>query len=199
VSRPDSEIAGVIAGHAALNRTIERLDAADLAKPSLLPGWTVAHVLAHVARNADSVVRRLQGAIDNEVVDQYAGGAAGRAAEIEESARLPLDQLTTYVRSSSADVERLCDAMPDDAWDRLSRSVSGSEHPARAVVYSRWREVEIHHVDLGLTYTAADWPDALVERMLPDVLNALTGRTNPKELLAWAIGRREAPTLESWG
>ncbi|MEP7055413.1 MAG: maleylpyruvate isomerase N-terminal domain-containing protein [Actinomycetota bacterium] len=198
--RPETEIAGIIAGQAALNKTLDQLSAADLVKASLLPDWSVAHVLAHVARNADSVVRRLQGAIDDEVVDQYAGGKAGRAAEIEESAGLPPIELIAQVRSSSADVERLCAAMPDDAWERLSRAVNGSERPARDVVYSRWREVEIHHVDLGLDhYTAADWPEELVQRMLPEVLDKLAPRTDPRTLLAWTIGRGNAPVLESWG
>ena len=50
--------------HAAQQRLLERLrDLTDdvARQPSLLPGWSVANVLAHLARNADSVVRRLEG------------------------------------------------------------------------------------------------------------------------------------------
>ncbi len=36
--------------------TAARLTDEDLRAPSLLPGWTRGHVLAHVARNADSYV-----------------------------------------------------------------------------------------------------------------------------------------------
>ena len=195
---PDVEIAGIAAAHAALDRTVERLGQSDLARPSLLPDWTIGHVLAHIARNADSVVRRLQGSIEGRVVDQYAGGVAGRAAEIEESARLPLAELTAYIRSSSAQVERICAAMPDDAWVRASRSISGNEQPAHVVAYSRWREVEIHLVDLGVGYTHADWPDALVARMLPEVLEQLPKRADQRSLLAWTIGRADAPDLAPW-
>ena len=42
----------------------------------------------------------------------------------------------------------------------------------------RWREVELHHVDLGLGYEPADWPPAFVERVLPDAL-ADVGRRLP--------------------
>src|SRR3954453_4137041 len=52
-------------------------------QPCLLPGWSVAHLLTHIARNADSVVRRFEGAIRGEVLDQYVGGPTGREAEIE--------------------------------------------------------------------------------------------------------------------
>lgn len=197
--RPDAEIAGVIAGQAAFEETLSKLGPDDLTRASLLPDWTVAHVLAHVARNADSVVRRLQGAIDDQVVEQYAGGREGRAAEIAESARLSFDDLSTHVRSSSAEVERMCGLVPDEAWGRLSRKSSGDAIPAHAVVYSRWREVEIHHVDLGLDYSPSDWPDALVQRMVPELLDTLPARTDKPQLLAWLIGRANAPELESWG
>ncbi len=42
--------------------------------PSLLPEWSDGHVLTHLARNADSVVRRMEGAARGELVDQYPGG-----------------------------------------------------------------------------------------------------------------------------
>ncbi|MEO6712396.1 MAG: DinB family protein [Mycobacteriales bacterium] len=197
--RPDEEIAGILAGQAALERTLAKLSPDDLARPSLLPDWTLAHVLAHVARNADSVVRRLQGAIDDQVVEQYVGGKEGRAAEIAESARQSFAELIAHVRSSSAEVERLCATVPDDAWERLSIASGGEKRAARTVVYSRWKEVEIHHVDLGLDYTPADWPDALVQRMVPELLEGLPGRADNTALLAWMIGRGGAPELESWG
>lgn len=189
----------MVSGQAALERTLATLTADDLARPSLLPDWTVAHVLAHVARNADSVVRRLQGAIDDEVVEQYVGGKEGRAAEIAESAQQSFEALIAHVRSSSADVQRLCDAMPDDEWERLSIASGGEKRTARAVVWSRWKEVEIHHVDLGLAYTADDWPEALVQRLLPELLETLPKRADTKALIAWMIGRTSAPELESWG
>lgn len=198
MSRPDEETAGIAAAQASLDRTLDTLTVEQLSQPSLLPDWSVAHVLAHIARNADSVVRRLQGAIDDQVVDQYAGGAAGRSSEIDASAQLPFGELVAAVRSSSAAVDGICAAMPDDAWERLSRSHSGGESTARYVVYSRWREVEIHHVDLGLAYTAADWPAALVTRLLPELLAQLPQRSDPHRLVAWLIGRGSPPVLAGW-
>lgn len=197
--RPDPEIAGIVAAQAALRSTLDTLAPGDLARATLLPDWSVAHVLAHIARNADSTVRRLQGAIDDEVVEQYAGGKEGRAAEIEESAGQPFDELVGHVRRSNAAVEQICQAVPDEAWERISIDARGVERTARFVVYSRWREVEIHHVDLGLdSYTPANWPDSLVQRMWPEVLATLRERSDNNQLLAWMIGRTPAPQLESW-
>ena len=50
--------------------------------PSRLPGWSVGHVLTHLARNADSVVWRLEGAALGELRDQYPGGLEQRAGTL---------------------------------------------------------------------------------------------------------------------
>jgi len=197
--RPMVEIEGCRVAHRVLSDRLEELTERAVRQPSRLPGWDVAHVLAHIARNADSVVRRLQGAIDDQVMEQYVGGPAGRVAEIEQSAGLPVGELVAYVRASADEVDRIVERVPDSGWDRRSRSVGGEERPARFVVFSRWREVEVHHVDLGLGYQPADWPEALVASWLPDVVAALPGRTDPRELLAWALGRAAAPPLGPWG
>ena len=166
---------------------------------SLLPGWTVGHVLTHLARNADSVVRRLDGAARGVIVDQYPGGADGRAADIESGARRPAADLVADVAASCAAVESACDSVPTDAWANLTRGVGGDEVPAHAVVFSRWREVEIHHADLGLGHSPADWPADLVDTCLPRVVRSLPARTDPNALLAWSLGRGPAPELTPWG
>ena len=50
--------------------------------PSRLEGWTVGHVLTHLARNADSHTRMLDAAWHGEAVEQYAGGRQERAGAI---------------------------------------------------------------------------------------------------------------------
>lgn len=151
LSRMDAESARSIEGtrraHAELDAVLDRLTDAEVRGPSRLPGWTRGHLLTHLARNADSVVRRLEGALADEVRDQYVGGLAGRAAEIEAGAGRDLAALVADVRQTSAAVEQICAAMPDDAWGRMTRSVSGEVQPAAQVMFSRWREVEVHLVD----------------------------------------------------
>lgn len=198
-TRPTQEIDGCRAAHRGLIDGLAGLDEATARRPSLLPDWTVAHVLGHLVGNADSVVRRLSGAVEDRVVDQYPGGSAGRSAEIERLAALPVRELLAAVRRSCAQVEAILELVPDDAWDRESRSVEGRLAPAARVVWSRWREVEVHRTDLGLGYPASAWPAALVARWLPDVLGGLPQRADPAELLAWAVGRGPAPALLAWG
>ncbi|MGW0202053.1 maleylpyruvate isomerase N-terminal domain-containing protein, partial [Nonomuraea sp. NPDC003201] len=60
--------------------TAASLSDADLAEPSLLPGWTRGHVLAHVAQNADSHLNLLTWAKTGVKVPQYASHEARTAA-----------------------------------------------------------------------------------------------------------------------
>jgi maleylpyruvate isomerase len=192
-------VGGMRDAHATLLADLGDLTDSQVRQPSLLPDWTVGHVLAHIARNADSVVRRLDGIRRSEIVDQYPGGAAGRAAEIEDGAVESAAALIEDVRTTCVAVDAACADIPDDAWGRLTRGVGGNESPGYAVIFSRWREVEVHHVDLGLGYQPGLWPDRLVELWMPEVLEKLPDRTDPKLLLAWALGRGPAPELASWG
>lgn len=196
---PSIEIAGVARAHAAIAATIDGLTDDVARGPSLLPGWTVGHVLTHVARNADSVVRRLQGAAAGEVVDQYPGGAAGREREIEDGAGRPAAELVADVLRSNAAVQAALATFPADAWERLTRSVGGGEVPVRAVVFSRWREVEVHTVDLGRGYRPADWPGDLVAAWLPRAQEQFLPTADERDLLAWLVGRGPAPRLAPWG
>jgi maleylpyruvate isomerase len=195
---PSVEIAGVGRAQAALGATIAGLTDDVARRPSMLPGWSVGHVLTHLARNADSVVRRLAGAAEARVVDQYAGGAEGRRHDIEEGAGRSAEELVADVLRTNREVEAAAASFPADGWDRLTRSVAGDQQPARAVVFSRWREVEVHHVDLGLGYRPRDWPDDLVEVWLPQARDRFLATADQRDLLAWLVGRRAAPRLAPW-
>lgn len=198
--RPSDLIAGVRASHATLNDWVSRMTQEQVSAPSLLPGWSRGHLLTHIARNADSVVRRLEGAVRNVVADQYVGGAQGRAREIEDGAARALSVLVSDVRTSSEAVDAAFETFPDDAWDRLGRGVSGKQTPMHSLPLQRWREVEIHLLDLDLGYRPADWPEPFVDAALPEILRSLPKRSDKHALLSWALNRTaEAPELGSWG
>src|SRR5207248_9667831 len=74
---PTRDIAWVADTHRRLLEVIEAMTDGDVRRASLLPGWTVGHVLTHIARNADSHVRRTDAARRGEMADQYDGGYAG--------------------------------------------------------------------------------------------------------------------------
>jgi len=199
MSVPAQDIEGCRGAHVRLSATVSDLSAAALTAASRLPGWSVAHVLTHLARNADSVVRRLEGAKQGRLVEQYAGGRAGRAQEITAGvARTPEAIKRDVVRTSEA-VDQAFASCPAELWDSPILLGSGKERPASHLPASRWREVEVHHVDLGLSYGLSDWDDAFAARFLPEVLQSLASRTDAAALLAWGLGRSDAPLLSPWG
>src|SRR3954454_13249421 len=186
-------VGGIARAQATLLTRVASLTDEQARQPCLLPGWSVGHLLTHIARNGDSLVRRFAGALRDEVVDQYEGGAEGREADIQAGADRSAAELVDDVRQSSVAVDEICARMPPEAWSRATRSVTGTIAPASHVALSRWREVEVHHVDLGLGYTPADWPPDLIEACLPGVLDSLLRRTDKAQLMAWAMNRAPAP------
>jgi len=184
------------AAHAALLADVTGLGDAVARRRSRLPGWSVGHVLTHLARNADSVVWRLEGAARGELRDQYPGGLEQRGREIEAGAGRPAAELVRDVAATASAVERVMTDLPAAAWDAPSRTSRGVVESSRDAALARWREVVVHHGDLGLA--PVPFPPALVAAWLPRELPRLAERTDPDALLAWVIGRGDAPALAPW-
>jgi maleylpyruvate isomerase len=175
VGVPVADIEAVRQGTRRILLTVGDLTDEQAAARSRLPGWSRAEVLTHLARNADGGRGIAQSAARGEVGSQYPGGAAQRRAGIAAGRGVGAASLL-------ADLRRSCDAlmeawmqMPDDAWDRVGRSLTG-QRTQRDWVWSRWREVEVHHVDLGLGYAPSEWPVGFVARGLADALRELPDR-----------------------
>jgi maleylpyruvate isomerase len=152
--------------------TDERWSDADVHSPSLLPDWTRGHVLTHIARNADGIARTLSGALRGERLERYPDGVAGRNADIEAGAGRPVGELLLDVEQSADRLDRLFAAVADqDGWD-----LECDDRTAGEYVSGRWREVEIHRVDLGGSFGASDWPAAFVRYLLPQLLAGLDER-----------------------
>ena len=100
------------------------------------------------------------------------------------------------MRQSAAAVEHVAAELPAAVWDAPSRTSRGVVEPCRDALFSRWREVVVHHGDLGLGPVAL--PQGLIDVWLPRELPLLSARTDPAELMAWVLGRGPAPTLKSW-
>jgi maleylpyruvate isomerase len=153
----------------------ERWTDADMRVPSLLPGWTRGHVLTHLARNADSYSRTVSGALRGEILQRYPDGPEGRNADIEAGARRGATELLADLRESADRLDRLFTAVGDaGAWDAPSQD----ERPVHAWVPARWREVEVHRVDLGGSYGAADWPPAFVSYLVPKLAERVGERSD---------------------
>ncbi len=182
------------AAHARLLTAVETLTDDETRSPSRLPGWTVGHVLTHLAGNANGHTRRLDGALRGQDVPRYQPGQ--RDADIAAGAGRPAGEIVADLRAAQEALETVWDRSMAAGWP--NRQLSGSDHwetiasPAR-----RLREVEVHHVDLGLGYEPSDWPEDYVMWELPLVLATVPERTrrpdDVRDLVAWVTGRGPPP------
>lgn len=196
----DEELQATIEGCTGAHRRLEEMVAAvddeTVRRASRLPGWTVGHLLTHLARNAESHVRMLHGALAGQPVEQYPGGSEQRDGDIEGGAGRPAAEIRADLLAMNAALEAIWGRMTPEAWNGhgLTR---GEVWPCAELPFARWREVEVHCVDLGLGCSPEDWPEAYVARELPRVLAGLPGRLRPPAralLLAWLFDRIPQPS-----
>lgn len=201
---PDTaaEIRGCATSQRSLAEFLVGLDPVDAGMPSRLPGWTVGHVLTHLARNADGHREMFAGR------PMYEGGMDGRAAGIEAGADRPWGELVEDVVSAGAALEVVWGEVAD--WDLVA---TWPERPFAKLPFLRWREVEIHRADLGLGYQFTDMPAEYVRRELramemqwkarqPMGMTTLPPEAlalDPSTRLAWLTGRMEIDGLPAAG
>jgi maleylpyruvate isomerase len=129
----------------------------DLRRPSLLPGWARAHVLAHLARGADAMRYVLIGAKYGQERPAYVSAEA-READIEYGATLAAKELMIDVARSAMAFRTIVKQLPDDSWQFPVRILNSAPFPAAQILTRRLVEVELHHGDLNTGYGPADWP-----------------------------------------
>jgi maleylpyruvate isomerase len=177
MSEPTAYLLALRASTADLIQGLQELQwsDADLAEPSLCDGWTRGHVLTHIARNAEGIADTLAGALRDEIVERYPGGWDARNAAIDEGAGRHFAALVADVRDTAQRLDRVLGAVGDaDAWAKPT----AEDQTAESWVYRRWREVEIHRVDLASDYTPDRWPPAFVTAELPQAAETLAHRVD---------------------
>lgn len=171
-----------------LFRSLERLTDELASAPSALPDWSRGHVLTHLARNADANLRVSEAALDGITVPMYEGGREERNRDIEAGAGRSASDLIADVRRSASKLQAHWNQLAEAEWE-LETQPGGPDTEKRTMadgLLGRWREVVVHHADLNLGYSSADWSPAYVGVDLPRVINSMPG---------WA---KDAPRLMSW-
>jgi maleylpyruvate isomerase len=143
----------------------------DLRAPSLLPGWTRSHVLAHLARGADAMRNLLVSVRTGQDRPAYASAEA-RQADIEHGARLRASELVADLADSAMALRTVARQLPDAGWQVPVRILHSAPFPAAQLLTRRLVEVELHHCDLGAGYTPADWPAAFAAMELSEPMRS---------------------------
>jgi maleylpyruvate isomerase len=185
---PIDDLDGLRAATAALIDGLRGLTDEDVARPSLCAGWTVGHVLTHLARNADGVRGMLAAAERGETAPMYPSAEA-READIEAGAARSAAALVADVVASAEALDASWPAGGADAWDGQGLTLRGPL-PVAEMPFRRWREVEVHRADLGLGFGWADWSDAYVARELADASVAV-GDDDPRVAVVRLLDRED--------
>ena len=147
---PSAWLAGCVEAHRLLGSVLAGAVTDDVARePCALPGWSVGHLLTHLARNADAHTWVVESAGRGQTVPMYPGGPDGRAADIEAGAGRPAHELLADVAGSTARLEAAWAAASHEVWAAGLGVRAAGPATVSDFVFLRWREVEIHGRDLG--------------------------------------------------
>jgi maleylpyruvate isomerase len=169
----EHDLALVETATTALLATASRFTDDDVAVPSLCEGWTRGHVMTHVARNAEAMVRLTRWATTGGRQEMYPGGTEKRDADIEAGAgRRAAEQLSDLRDTASA----LAGEFPHLRGGLAASEVEmrgGYLVPSASLPFLRLRELVLHHVDLDAGPTLADVEGPVLVRLLDDAVSRL--------------------------
>lgn len=131
-----------------LGETIGISDA-DWHEPSLLPGWSRAHVATHLARNADALRVVASATMAGDPTPMYPS-ASSKYNAIERGAERDGLELQVDLDTSAGELARLCERVPD--W-LMPVKLVGGEYPLAVITLIRLQEVTMHHMDLDCGFT----------------------------------------------
>jgi maleylpyruvate isomerase len=162
-------------GAAHLRGLMDRMGDDAFAAPSALAGWTRAHVLSHVARNAEAMMNLLHWARSGEETPAYASREQ-RDADIAAGAQREPSAIREDVVATSDKLAQVVKAMPAEAWSATIRNAQGVEVPATEIAWMRAREMWIHSVDLDVGASFEDFPRPMLCELVRDVAELLGTR-----------------------
>lgn len=125
------------------------LDDADWRAPSLLPGWSRAHVATHIARNADALRRAIAAARSGDPTPLYPSETV-KYNDIERGAERGGLDLQIDLDTSAGELANLGDRVED--WMVPVRFLGG-EFPLSVTTLVRLQEVSMHHLDLDCGFS----------------------------------------------
>jgi maleylpyruvate isomerase len=200
---PAEALAWARLGSAYFARVLNDLPDSTLYEASALPGWTRAHVVAHVGYNARALVRLVGWARTGEATPMYAS-AKQRNAEIERGSTLPARALRHLAAHAAIHLDVEWRDLPGAAWAEPVVTAQGRTVPVSETAWMRTRELWVHAIDLadlprGVAPSFADIPTSVLERLRDDVLGTWARRGEPvdvsgvrgtlPDLVRWLTGR----------
>jgi maleylpyruvate isomerase len=172
------------------------MTSSDLQAPSLLPGWSRAHVLSHLARGADAMRHLLTGARAGRDRPAYPSPQA-RNADIDRSAAAGADELVDDLVGSAMALRTVARQLPATAWRYQVQMLDSPRFPASQLLARRLAEVELHHCDLGIGYGHDQWSAVFGTMALDEPMRSQRaerlGYLQPESVRARSMARKIPP------
>ncbi|MCH6470850.1 maleylpyruvate isomerase family mycothiol-dependent enzyme [Sinomonas terrae] len=156
-------LAEIRSAAAGIRHELERLTDESARQPSELPGWTRGHVLAHIQGISAAVGRQVEYARRGEQVELYDGGQLARDQAIEDGAHATADECRERVGAALDGVLDEFAALKPGEWDARVRFRNGV---VRDAAFALWRELVIHHTDLGTGCSQQEWSSDFCHHLL---------------------------------
>jgi maleylpyruvate isomerase len=181
---PDQELADALLlarrGQAYFSRKLTELRDDQFDAPSLLPGWTRRHLVAHVGYNARANARLVEWAATGVETPMY-DSPTQREDEINFGATLPIEALRNLSAHAAVHLNVEWRDLTEEAWFHEVRTAQGRLVPVRETVWMRTREVWLHAVDLANGGRVADFPVPLLDALLEDLVRVWRRKRSPDD------------------
>jgi maleylpyruvate isomerase len=156
-------------GQAYFSRKLNELADDQFDGSSLLPGWTRAHVAAHVGLNARAITHLTEWAATGVETPMYSTPTE-REDDIEFAATLPIQAIRNLSAHAAVHLNVEWRDLSEDAWTHEIRTAQGRIMPVSETVWMRTREVWVHAVDLDNGGSVSQFPPELLDLLLADLV-----------------------------
>ncbi|MFD0168863.1 maleylpyruvate isomerase family mycothiol-dependent enzyme [Streptomyces decoyicus] len=144
----------VSGAHVHVGELLSGLGDEQMVRDSALPGWSRGHVVQHLTDNARAFERQARFALHGQLVDMYDDGQRGRDLSIGRGSARPAAHLREELRLAQQALEETWNRLAPEDWGRPVRFRNAT---VLDTALARWREAEIHAVDLAVGYRPRDW------------------------------------------
>ena len=168
-------------GELAVAGRLDQLSDDALGEPSRLPDWSRAHVVAHLARNADALGNLLTWARTGVETPMYPSREA-RDADIATTAAQSPAQLRADYAAACARLAVAIETTSAETWAARSAPCRGRRSRPPTIPWMRAKEIWVHGVDLDGGLSFADAPADFCTRLVDDVLRVFADRDQAPEV-----------------
>lgn len=168
-------------GTAFFARRLNELPESEFREASQLPGWTRAHLIAHVGYNARALTRLTEWARTGAEKAMYVSSKQ-RNGEIVLGGTLPARALRTLFDHTAVHINVEWRDLTDDQWQHVVRTAQGRSIAVRETAWMRTKEVWIHAIDLGNGASFRQLPAELLRRIIEDVFSVWRRREETNAL-----------------